>query len=156
MSRPVCNSPTNWYWPSFLTTWNTTGNALLFGIDVPEGMQQANLRSLEHAKVQGLQAHPLAFHSPVLDHIISDYDNAIWRLRDFIRLTEKTRPTIEKPGPNYVGKQELARHVMHCTEVSSTALTVIDTLLEEVAIYEHRSLSSDTPGVQRGFRILSQ
>lgn len=130
-----------WHKQSFVTSWSAGKNATLLCFDVAPNLRAGLCKLVQALPVADINRHPFALHGNILEHIVSLYDQAIWDFRDLVRKQEKQRPTIENPDPDYVGMHELARHVMHSSEVSETALNVIDSMLEE----EQRYQSNQSP-----------
>lgn len=82
---------------------------------------------------------------------------AIWAFRDDVRTHEKLRPTLANPQPSYAEMHELARHVMHSSEVSATALNVIDSMLAALSTYDGFSTASSAdpaPEIRRQKSLL--
>lgn len=129
-----------WHILTFVTYWESGKVARLLCFDNPPQLQNAIEQSLREVPIDDLLAHPFAFHALILEHVAELYDHAIWQFRDFVRDTERQRLTIENPQPDYTAMHELSRHVMHCTEVLSTALNVMDHIIEELARSQQRPL----------------
>lgn len=125
-----------WHTPSFITTWRPSGEIVLLCFNFPLEIQESFKNALAKSPIADLQSHPFAFHSLILDYIIDLHDTSIWKFRDFVRQQEQSRPTLQNPKPDYAGLHDLARHVMHASEVSEIALNVIDSVLQEVSTYD--------------------
>ncbi|KAK4497465.1 hypothetical protein PRZ48_011916 [Zasmidium cellare] len=158
-SRPIPDISYDWHILTFVTYWEQGGVARMLCFNSPPQLKQMIEQSLGEASTEVLLAHPFAFHAIVLEHVAELYDQAIWQFRDFVRDTEKQRMTIEDPQPDYTAMHELSRHVMHCTEVLSTALNVTDHMIEELARSETQAslqTASYDPGpdIRRGKSML--
>lgn len=132
-SRPIPDIKYDWHILTFVTYWEMGNVARLLCFDSPPQLKGMIEQSLREAATDDLMAHPFALHVLVLEHVVELYDHAIWQFRDFVRATETQRLTIEDPQPDYTAMHELSRHVMHCTEVLSTALNVMEHILEELS-----------------------
>ncbi|KXT00800.1 hypothetical protein AC578_2920 [Pseudocercospora eumusae] len=126
----------DWHKQSFLTVHDPGKQTTLICVDVAPGLHTQIRQLVQAHSVAELLSHPFVIHGSILEHVVTLYDQAIWDFRDFVRAQEKGRPTIEHPDPDYIGMHELARHVMHSSEVSETALNVIDSTLEALARYQ--------------------
>lgn len=72
-------------------------------------------------------------HIKVLEYVVSRFDQAVWGWRDVVRDREKSRPEPGTMNPDWLeGMHEVARHVIHTSEMLSTALNVTESLLGEV------------------------
>lgn len=131
---PPPNEPYGWHTPSFVTTWEP-GKLTLLCFNFPAEAQKSFKETLLAAQPTHLTSHPFAVHSLVLDHMVDLHDTAIWKFRDAVRLQEQSRPTLQHPKPDYAGLHDLARHVMHASEVSEIALNVIDSILQKVSTF---------------------
>lgn len=143
-SGPIPDIEYDWHILTFVTYWESGQVARLLCFDSPPQPKKMIEQSLCEADIDDLLAHPFAFHAFVLEHVAELYDHAIWQFRDFVRDSERQRLTIENPQPDYTAMHELSRHVMHCSEVLSTALNVMDHILEELARSQERPLQSST------------
>ncbi|KAL2154651.1 hypothetical protein VTH82DRAFT_3327 [Thermothelomyces myriococcoides] len=64
-------------------------------------------------------------HTNLVDQIIVYADVAIWRMRDLVRLLEKTRLDT---GPIFGPTHELSRHTLHLSEVLEATLETLTTM----------------------------
>ncbi|KXT08452.1 hypothetical protein AC579_5617 [Pseudocercospora musae] len=129
----------DWHKQSFLTLHNPRKQTTtLICVDVAPPLHTHILQLVQARPVPELTSHPFVIHGSILEHILTLYDNAIWDFRNFVRAQEQERPTIQHPHPDYIAMHELARHVMHSSEVSETALDVIDSMLEELERYQKK------------------
>ncbi|KAF2169606.1 hypothetical protein M409DRAFT_52133 [Zasmidium cellare ATCC 36951] len=138
--RPIPDISYDWHILTFVTYWEEGEVARLLCFNSPLQLKQMIEHSLREAIIDDLLAHPFAFHAIVMEHVAELYDQAIWQFRDFVRDTEKQRMLIEDPQPDYAAMHELSRHVMHCSEVLSTALNVTDHILGELARWQHANV----------------
>ncbi|CZT19440.1 uncharacterized protein RCC_05291 [Ramularia collo-cygni] len=131
----------DWHRMSFVTLYRpSTSTATLLCIDVPAALEKNIQQALMDMNSNDvLLSHPFAYHELILEHVVDIYDQAIWAFRDYVRNHEKHRPLLPNPRPDYVGMHELARHVMHSSEVSATALNVIESMLDSLSTYRHHS-----------------
>lgn len=133
---PIPTISYDWHILTFVTHWESEGKARLLCFNSPQALKDMIKESLSDAAISDLIAHPFAFLAVALEHVAELYDQAIWRFRDFVRDTEKQRLTIEAPQADYTAMHELARHVMHSSEVIDTALNVTDQVLGELTRWQ--------------------
>lgn len=84
---------------------------------------------------------PYAVQAYVLEHLVKEFDASVWSWRDRVRQFEKDRlkpktkakavDMTSEPDPDYQRMHEVARHVIHCTEMLATAINVVDSIIEE-------------------------
>lgn len=80
-------------------------------------------------------SQPFAIHSVLLECIVILFDKAVWAWRDQVRHTEENRASLANPEPDYMGMHEIARHVIHSSEMLDTAITVLNEMLDEQSIF---------------------
>lgn len=154
-SRPIPDISYDWHILTFVTYWEQGGKARLLCFNSPRDLKTMIEQSLQDADLSELTSHPFAFHTIVLRHVAELYDRAIWQFRDPVRATEKQRLTIEDPQADYTAMHELARHVMHSSEVLSTALNVMEHIISELVRWQSKGLAQ-TPTCDPGPEIRYQ
>lgn len=83
-----------------------------------------------------------AVHAIIVGEIVVLYDRAVWSMRDLVRGFEQNRvsPLDYDPQPNYAEVHEMARHVIHSTEMLEMALEVVAGMIRE-----HEQFFNDNP-----------
>jgi hypothetical protein len=103
---------------------------LCFGIE--DDAQTHIRRQILESNFAALEAHPLSIHNLVLKYILESFDRAVWSWRDVVRKLEMSR---SHRGPeaarDFDHMHEIARHLIHSTEMLTTALSVVESMAKE-------------------------
>jgi len=79
-----------WITMSFIAWWNTN-QSLVFCFGVPPEVQ-VNIESGIQRDSRQFNSHdPFALLAPVIDEMVSLFDQSVWRIRDQIRAVEVVR-----------------------------------------------------------------
>jgi len=106
-------------------------------------MQTAIRQSLVGDNTVTLLDHPFAVHAFLLTHVVEAFDRAVWSWRDMVRDFEKSRPNrAHDATEDFEPMHEIARHLIHCTEMLTTALSVVDSMEKQC-----RACSFDVQGL---------
>ncbi|KAH7028036.1 uncharacterized protein B0I36DRAFT_328494 [Microdochium trichocladiopsis] len=115
-------------------------------VDTPDDMPESIKALLdEHSGSQGgLELNdPFALHSALLDKIIVLQDVAVWRVRDQVRVIEKSRDHTSV-GKRFETMHEIGRHGIHMSEVLEVSANTINSLLEyQKTVYKKTTLSQE-------------
>lgn len=130
----------HWDRLGFFIRWWPTQHFTVYCFDLPE-----NLKSSLHIAVESSHfkaSVPGAIWSLIFEHTLPLFDNQVWNCRNLIRAHEKSRPThipssTERPKPEYEDLHEIARHVIHSTEMLQTALHVLEEIEKEHLDHDH-------------------
>jgi hypothetical protein len=101
--------------------------------DVPADLQESIGKELLAGDVTQYGQGPFSLHAILMLHIVESFDRAVWSWRDVVRDLEKTRATddaLEKRSFEHM--HETARHVIHCSEMLETAISVAESAAKEV------------------------
>lgn len=95
-------------------------------------LQQSIKHCLYEQPTAVSESCPHSWHGFVLPHISRAFHTAVWRCRDLVRTVETTRPNIHKPRAEYAVLHEISRHAVHSTETISMAITVLESIVEDI------------------------
>jgi hypothetical protein len=101
--------------------------------DVPADLQENIGKVLMAGDVAQYGQGPFSLHAMLMLRIVESFDRAVWSWRDVVRDLEKTRATddaLEKRSFEHM--HETARHVIHCSEMLETAISVSESAVKEV------------------------
>ncbi|KAK4041445.1 hypothetical protein C8A01DRAFT_45405 [Parachaetomium inaequale] len=110
-----------WFEMSFFTRWDSNSSQLLC-VDTPSDFP------LELQKLLAKQTEPLDFRDPfamhacLVDQMIVYADVSVWRVRDPVRVLEKTRM---RTGAIFGPIHEMSRHAIHTSEILEAAIDTI-------------------------------
>lgn len=120
-----------WFEMSVFTRWDTPGKCRVLCIDTPPDFPERLKDALLKKKNKSLslpetaQADPFALHADLLDIMIVYSDISVWRVRDPIRLLEKSRLN----GHDLFEQiHDHARHAYHSSEVLEAAIQTVEQL----------------------------
>jgi hypothetical protein len=109
--------------------------------DVPVHFQEKIGEALLAGDVAQHGEGPFSLHAMLMLRIVESFDKAVWSWRDVVRDLEKTRAiddALEKRSFEHM--HETARHVIHCSEMLETAISVAESAAKEVRgsrLYQH-------------------
>jgi hypothetical protein len=86
---------------------------------------------------------PFTPHAKALKYIVSRFDHAVWSWRDAVRECEEARLMLNTLDPDWVtSMHEIARHVIHTSEMLEMALNVTHSLIDEAnTLHRQRQFS---------------
>ena len=101
-------------------------------LDIGDDARAHLHRQIFGSKLDVLEAHPLSIHLLVLRYTLESFDRAVWSWRDVVRELETSRLHREfATAREFDHMHEVARHLIHSTEMLTTALSVVDCMIEE-------------------------
>ena len=126
-------SSTVYHWQRLsFATWQSAGASVLFCFALGSDMEQRMRQSLLAKKKPIRGDSPFSLHPFVLMHVVENLDEAIWSWRDTVRNAERNRPSSDHDATeNFADMHEVARHLIHCSEMLTTALSVIEDIIKE-------------------------
>ena len=101
--------------------------------DVSADLQEKIGKELLGGDIAQYGQGPFSLHAMLMLRIVESFDRAVWSWRDVVRDLEKTRATddaLEKRSFEHM--HETARHVIHCSEMLETAISVAERIAKEV------------------------
>ena len=131
-----------WHKAAFFTAWQCKNTSIILCFDLPRFLQESILQSVIGSGTKLRAEDPFAIHAIIVEQIAVLFDRAVWAWRDLVRGLEKNRvsPYDYDPQPNYAEMHEMARHVIHSTEMLEMALEVVAAMIKE-----HSQFFSDNP-----------
>jgi hypothetical protein len=101
--------------------------------DVPADLQESIGKELLAGDLTQYGQGPFSLHAMLMLRVVENFDKAVWSWRDVVRDLEKTRASddgLEKRSFEHM--HETARHVIHCSEMLETAISVAESIAKEV------------------------
>ncbi|KAG8623515.1 hypothetical protein KVT40_008491 [Elsinoe batatas] len=152
--------PYGWSEIGVFTRWQPDGRVtvLVQCDDRPEIVDAIKQLHLDTFLAQ-CQKDPYAIHALILDQLVKEFDDSVWSWRKWVREFEKGRKlgiknlasddnnesttkdkesataVARSPDPDYERMHEVARHIIHCTEMLATAINVVKSVIEEHNIF---------------------
>jgi hypothetical protein len=121
-----------WEKLGFVTFHPSPKSFTIFCFGIEDDAQAHFRRQIFESNSAVLEAHPLSIHNLVLKYILKSLDRAVWSWRDVVRRLETSRLHC---GPEAVRDfnhmHEIARHLIHSTEMLTTALSVVESMAKE-------------------------
>jgi hypothetical protein len=131
-----------WEKLAFTSGWSPQSGLVMLCFDVPADLEEKIGEILLAGDVAKYGQGPFSLHAALMVRIVESFDRAVWSWRDVVRDLEKTRESedaSEKRSFEYM--HETARHVIHCSEMLATAISVTESIVKEVG--GHASYQSD-------------
>lgn len=119
---------------AFASSWSPQCGLVMLCFDVPTSLQEKMAETLLAGNAPRYGQGPFSLHALVIVRIVENFDRAVWSWRDVVRDLEKTRESedaSEKRSFEYM--HEIARHVIHCSEMLTTAISVAESVVKEVS-----------------------
>ena len=136
------NASYRWHKAGFFTVWQCRKVSVILCFDLPQFLQDSISRSIISSGTTIRVEDPFAIHSIIVEEIAVLYNRAVWGWRDLVRGLEQNRisPYDYDPQPNYAEMHEMARHVIHSSEMLEMALEVVAGMIRE-----HAQFLSENP-----------
>jgi hypothetical protein len=101
--------------------------------DVPADLQERIGKELLASDVTQYGQGPFSLHAMLMLRVVENFDRAVWSWRDVVRDLEKTRATDDAlERRSFEHMHETARHVIHCSEMLETAISVAESVAKGV------------------------
>ena len=108
------------------------------------------------SKLAVLEAHPLSIHLLVLRYILQSFDRAVWSWRDVVRELETSRLHRRfATARDFDHMHEIARHLIHSTEMLTTALSVVEGMMKEYDLIGSDSSDQASSACLRELQFIS-
>ncbi|KAI9786717.1 MAG: hypothetical protein M1816_007858 [Peltula sp. TS41687] len=128
-----------WYEMGFFARWDTPDHCRVLCVDTPEYLHSELEVALEKQTALNFK-DPFTMHRHLIDQILVLYDISVWRVRDPVRVIEKSRGGA---GKKFDDMHEMARHGIHVTEVLAVSIETVDAMREyQAAIHNYKTLNS--------------
>jgi Mg2+ and Co2+ transporter CorA len=79
---------------------------------VVDSLQRLLLKEITIAKLED----PLWIYPVIAEEVVRLQDQAVWAIRDLVRVLEKHRAPLKNPKPDFVHLHEISRHAIHVSE----------------------------------------
>jgi hypothetical protein len=122
-----------WDLLGFTSHWSPQGGLVMLCFDVPSDLHERVGETLLAGGVAKYGQGPFSLHAMLMLLILESFDRAVWSWRDLVRNLEKTRVDYTSEQRTFGYMHEAARHVIHCSEMLATAMTVTESLVKEVS-----------------------
>jgi hypothetical protein len=133
--RASAASVYSWERLGFATFHPSAESFTLLCLDIGNDAQTHIRGQILAGKLSVLQAHPLSIHVLVLGYILESFNRAVWSWRDVVRELETSRLHRKSAtARDFDHMHEIARHLIHSTEMLTTALSVVDCMINECEI----------------------
>jgi hypothetical protein len=121
-----------WEMLGFVTFHPSPESFTIFCFDIEDDAQARIRRQILESKFAVLAAHPLSIHNLVLRYVLESFDRAVWSWRDVVRELETSRLNRgSEAARDFDHMHEIARHLIHSTEMLATALSVVESMSKE-------------------------
>ncbi|KAJ5475116.1 hypothetical protein N7539_008182 [Penicillium diatomitis] len=123
------NSDTDYKWSKFniFTRWIAKTNKTAILLFEPNKSPNPFDKIALNADLLG---DPFWVLTHVLDELCKLQDNAVWLIRDSIRMIEKEKTPQEGQTPNYRKLHDIARHSIHVIETLDVTLLTVEQIIE--------------------------
>ncbi|KAI9774479.1 MAG: hypothetical protein M1839_001712 [Geoglossum umbratile] len=157
VKQPFTNGATasyEWYIMSFATKWLPSNQNVALCFDAPPILQNRLRASLASSQESPGFPDPYSLHRVIIEEILAIYDIAVWSLRDLTRAVERRRTEILPEQYDYPYLHEIARHIIHSSEVLETAIDTMDSIIQqhELFIAERSPNINGNPDSHPSFR----
>lgn len=126
-----------WEKLGFVTFHPSTKFFTIFCLNIGENARAHLRQEIVESKPFVLTAHPLSIHVLVLRYTIESLDRAVWSWRDVVRELETSRPhRTFATARDFDHMHEIARHLIHSTEMLTTALSVVGCMVKECDVVD--------------------
>ncbi|KAF2632494.1 hypothetical protein BU25DRAFT_381962 [Macroventuria anomochaeta] len=140
-STPQAGTGYTWSEMTFFSRWES-GHCMMLCVDTPDGFQE-QLEQIMESEQGALDLNdPFALHMPLMDQIITSYDQSVWNIRDLIRRVEKERENDWAIDADFSELHEISRHATHSTETLSVTTESMKAMRERHKDFHERSHST--------------
>jgi hypothetical protein len=113
-------------------------------------------RQILGSKRAVLEAHFFSIHLLVLGYILESFNRAVWSRRDVVRELETSRLHRRfATARDFDHMHEIARHLIHSTEMLTTALSVVECMMNECEVTSSGSDSQASSACRRELQFVS-
>ena len=107
----------------------------IFCLDVGDDARAHLHQQILRSELGVLEAHPLSIHLFVLRYTLESFDRAVWSWRDVVRGLETSRLHRRfATTRDFDHMHEIARHLIHSTEMLTTARSVVECMINECEV----------------------
>jgi hypothetical protein len=125
-------------------------------LDIGDDARVHLYRQILESKLAVLEAHPLSIHLLVLRYTLESFGRAVWSWRDVVWELETSRLHREfATARDFDHMHEIARYLLHSTEMLTTVLSVVDCMMEECDLIGRDSSDQASSACLREMRFVS-
>jgi hypothetical protein len=128
---PAARNIYHWVELAFFTQWHSSTSTTVLCFGLPDELCEDMRQSLLRSKQVKIASTPYGAHTFLLPFIVRTFDSSVWLWRDWVRVLELARQENANSRETFLHMHELARHVIHSTEVLTSALNVVRCIIEE-------------------------
>jgi hypothetical protein len=128
------SSPSIYRWEKlgFITFHPSRKFFTILCLDVGDDARAHLHQQILGSKLAVLEAHLLSIHLPVLRYTLESFDRAVWLWSDVVRELETSRLHRSfATARDFDHMHEIARHLIHSTEMLTTAVSVVEGMMKE-------------------------
>ncbi|KAI0913102.1 hypothetical protein F4823DRAFT_559367 [Ustulina deusta] len=119
-----------WYKFNIFIRWDVaTHQTVILSFETPTDIVQRFMELLETPDPDSLRS-PFWFYPHLLSEVARHQEEAVWAIRDQVRVVEKEPLPEGRPEPNYRHMHDIARHAIHVSETLEVAMKTIKRMLE--------------------------
>jgi hypothetical protein len=152
------SSPSIYRWEKlgFITFHPSPKFFTIFCLDVGDAARAHLHQQILGSELTVLEGHPLSVHFLVLRYTLESFDRAVWSWRDVVRELETSRLHRRfATARDFDHMHEIARHLIHSIEMLTTALSVVDCMINECEIIGSGSGSQASSACRRELHFVS-
>lgn len=117
----------------FITRWNSAHSSTVICLGATPDIRHRMYHALRNEITAGEIDSAQRLISVIVGRVVEEFDRAVWSWRHPIRELEASRFDLRKATMKYESMHELARHTMHCSEMLLTAISVVESMLQDAA-----------------------
>ncbi|KAH8711821.1 hypothetical protein GQ44DRAFT_714242 [Phaeosphaeriaceae sp. PMI808] len=144
-----------WHEMAFFSRWESNHRQITLCVNTPDNFQDNLEQNVASQHSEFDLSDPFALYLPIVDQIITLYDQSVWCIRDLIRRVEKGRELDGATETDFSELHEISRHATHSTETLIVAAQSIAAMQERHREFRERSISA-TSAKKTNFRDLQQ
>lgn len=127
-----------WEKLGFVTFHPSPGLFTIFCFDTEAVTKSIICGHILEYKLTTAKAHPLSVHTLLLRCILHRFNDAVWTWRHATRNLERSRLHFtSETTRDFNQMHEVSRHLIHCTEMLNTALSVVGHMTKECDTTRH-------------------
>jgi hypothetical protein len=128
---PAAKSIYRWDDLAFFTQWHSSTSTTVLCFGLPDELCEEVRQSLLKSRQLKIASTPYDAHTFILPFIVRAFDISVWLWRDWVRESELERQENANSREAFLYMHELARHIIHSTEVLTSAINVVRSIIEE-------------------------
>lgn len=122
------NQEYKWTKLNILTQFSSPGNHIMLVFDAVDTTPAMLLQSLMDGRQNDQMSDPFWIYYRFLNDVTILHDASIWRLRDRVRVVEKSSAKSSEERPDYRKLHDLARHAIHIAETTAVTISTMQSI----------------------------